>query len=239
MTRYSSALSASALAVASLLVPAAHANIVNGGFESGVAYGSGPNIFSPGTPGPWFATAWSPDMYDNTGADGWGIGGIPAYTNMFKGMPAFQGNRFIGFAASTAFGGINEAFAQTTSPLTPGKTYTFSAHLAADDTGNASSTYGGPYFGRGQVDVLLNGNLIGTLTQNTVSLTWESRSFSFVAPVASSYTFEFIAQLDPNPGSGHSSYIGLDDIRCVPGPGALGTLALAGCLVARRRRSAC
>ena len=236
MFRGTSIVSASVLAAASL-APSARANIVNGGFELGLAYSSGPNIFMAGTPAPWFATAWTPDMYDNTGADGWGIGGIPAYTNMFKGMAAFQGNRFIGFAASTAFGGINEAFAQTTSALTPGGIYTISAQIAADDSGNdPSSTYGGPYGGRGEVDVLLNGGYIGTLTQNTVSLTWESRSFSFVAPAASSYTFEFIAQLDPTPGSIASSYIGLDDIRCVPAPGVAGVLALGGLLGSRRRR---
>ena len=216
-------------------LPAA-ANIVNGGFEAGVAYSSGPNIFIAGTPAPWFPTSYTPDMYDNTGADGWGIGGIPAYTNMFKGMVAFQGHRFIGFAASTSFGGINEAFAQTTAPLTPGNTYTMSTQIAADDSGNASSTYGGPYLGRGEVDVLLNGNLIGTFTQNTMSLTWESRSFTFVAPTASTYTFEFIAQLDPSAVGGGSSYIGLDDMRCVPNPATLAVFGLTGPLAARRRR---
>jgi hypothetical protein len=214
----------------------AMANIVNGGFEAGLAYSSGPNIFMAGTPAPWTPTSFTADMYDNTGVDGWGIGGIPAYTNMFKGMVAYQGNRFIGFAASTSFGGLNEAFAQTTTPLTPGKTYTLSAQLAADDMGNASSTFGGPYTGRGEVDVLLNGNFIGTLTQNTMSLTWESRSFSFVAPVASSYTFEFIAQLDPSAVGGGSSYVGLDDIVCVPTPGALAVLGLSGLIGVRRRR---
>lgn len=214
----------------------AMANIVNGGFEFGLAYSSGPNIFMAGTPAPWFPTSFTPDMYDNTGADGWGIGGIPAYTNMFKGMVAFQGHRFIGFAASSSFGGLNESFAQTTAPLTPGKTYTLSAHIAADDLGNASSTFGGPYTGRGEVDVLLNGNFIGTLTQNTMSLTWEARSFSFVAPVASGYTFEFIAQLDPSAVGGGSSYIGLDDIVCVPSPGAMAVLGMSGLIGARRRR---
>lgn len=213
----------------------ASANIVNGGFEAGVAYGSGLNIFLPGTPAPWFATSFTPDMYDNTGTDGWGIGGIPAYTNMFKGMLAYQGDRFIGFAASTSFGGFNEAFAQTTAPLTPGNLYTMSTHIAADDLGNAA-TFGGPYSGRGEVDVLLNGNLIGTFTQNTLSLTWEARAFSFIAPAASSYTFEFIARLDPSIVGGGSSYIGLDGIRCVPTPGALAVLGMAGVLASRRRR---
>ncbi|MCC6677988.1 MAG: hypothetical protein IT436_12665 [Phycisphaerales bacterium] len=215
----------------------AGAQIVNGSFETGVAYGSGLSIFSPGTPAPWVATSFTPDLYDNTGADGWGIGGIPQYDNMFKGMAACQGHRFIGFAASTAFGGINEAFEQTTAPLIPGQQYLLSACLAADDLGKAVP-YGGPYAGRGEVSVLLDGNFIGTLTQNTASLTWESRSFTFIAPPSSTAVFEFIAQLDPSgPGGPASSYIGMDDIACtaVPGPGALALLGVAGFVTSRRR----
>ncbi len=214
--------------------PSSARPITNGSFETGLAYPSGPNIFSPGTPAPWVATSFTPDLYDNTSVDGWGIGGIPAYDNMFKGMVACDGHRFIGFAASTEFGGINEAFEQTTAPLIPGNQYTISACIAADDLGKAIP-YGGPYYGRGEVNVLLDGNFIGKLTQNTASLTWESRSFTFIAPASSTATFEFVAQLDPfSPAP--SSYIGLDDIRITPTPGTLGLLSLAG-LAAGRRRS--
>src|SRR5258707_591440 len=127
----------------------AFAQLLNGSFEAGQAYpppsGGGPNIFLSGTPAPWSATSYTPDLYDNTGADGWAIGtGIPAYNGMFQGMPAAAGVRFIGFAASTGFGGINEAFQQTTALLTPGTTYTVSAMMAADDAGKAIP-YGGPY----------------------------------------------------------------------------------------------
>ncbi|MCG3121797.1 MAG: hypothetical protein GIKADHBN_00168 [Phycisphaerales bacterium] len=219
--------------LASGATPAVARPLVNGSFETGVAYSGGPNIFSPGTPAPWYATSFTPDLYDNTSADGWGIGGIPAYDNMFKGMVACDGHRFIGFAASTDFGGINESFAQQTAPLIPGNQYTVSACIAADDLGKAIP-YGGPYYGRGEVNVLLDGNFIGKLTQNTASLTWESRSFTFIAPASSTAVFEFVAQLDPfNPAP--SSYIALDDIQITPAPGTLALVGLAGLVAGRRR----
>lgn len=210
--------------------------ITNGSFETGLAYPSGLNIFSAGTPAPWFATSFTPDLYDNTSVDGWGIGGIAAYDNMFKGMVACDGHRFIGFAASTSFGGINEAFSQATAPLIPGNQYTVSACMAVDDLGKAIP-FGGPYTGRGEVNVLLDGNLIGTLTQNTLSLTWESRSFTFIAPATSSAVFEFIAQVDPGTaGIPTSSYLALDDIQItVPGPGSFALLGVAGMAMGRRR----
>lgn len=217
------------------LAAAANAQILNGSFEAGPAYPGGLNIFSPGTPPPWVASNLTPDCYDNTGADGWNLGGIPAYNNMFQAMPAAAGNRFIGFAASTTFA-FNESFQQTTPPLNAGQTYTISAQLAADDIGRAAA-FGGPYFGRGQVDVLLNGTYIGTLTQNTASFTWEARSFSFVAPLATTAVFRFVAQAGTNTaGIVDSSYIGIDDIRLVPSPGSLALLGLAGIVAGRRRR---
>lgn len=220
---------------------AASANIVNGSFETGNPYGGAPGgitYLTPGTPAPWFATVFTPDLYDNTGAQGYGLGGHFTYDNMFQGLVAHDGNRFIGFGASTSFGGISEAFAQTTSPLTAGVLYTMSAAIAADDTGRGQANFGGPYTGRGEVKVLLNGNLIGVFTQNTLSLTWETRSFSFIAPAASSYTFEFVAQLSPgNPGRPpESSYIGLDGITLIPTPSALGVLACGAMALARRPR---
>ncbi|MBK7404335.1 MAG: hypothetical protein IPJ41_06780 [Phycisphaerales bacterium] len=209
------------------------AQIVNGSFETGLAYPTGPNIFAAGTPSPWVATTFTPDLYDNTGVDGWGIGGIPAYDSMFKGMAACQGDRFIGFAASVAFGGLNESFAQTTAPLNAGRTYTVSACMAVDDLGKAIP-YGGPFSGRGEVGIYLNSSLIGTFSQNTASLTWEGRSISFVAPSSGPATLEFVAQLDPN--NSNASYIGLDDIQMVPAPAATSLLGLAGLAAARRRR---
>ncbi len=234
------------VSIASALASAANAQLANTSFETGQAYpGSGPttpNINLPGTPTPWMPTSngYSPDLYDNTGWDGWGLAGIPLYNNgsqnMFQGMLAAHGNRFIGFAASTQFGGINESFQQTTIPLTPGQTYTLSAQMAADDGGKAAA-FGGPYWGRGEVRVYLDGNPIGTFTQNTASLTWQLRSFSFVAPASSTAVFTFVAQLDPTPGSGGSSYVALDDLQLVPAPGSLALLGAAGVLGLRRRRT--
>lgn len=222
-----------AIALFALAAAPALAQIQNGSFETGLAYGAGPNIFSAGTPAPWVATFFTPDLYDNTGVDGWNLGGIPAYNNMFTGMTAADGDRFIGFAASTAFGGINEAFAQTTGPLVASAQYTISVAIAADDSGHALP-YGGPYTGRGEVDVYLNNNLIGTFAQNTTSLTWESRSITFTAPNALPGTFEFVARLDPTNGA--ASYIALDGFRMVPAPGGTALLALGGILAGRRRR---
>lgn len=229
-----------AIAGTLITVAAAQAQLSNPSFEFGLAYPGGPNIFAPGTPAPWVATSFTPDLYDNTGADGWNLAGIPAYNNgsqnMFQGMLASHGNRFIGFAASTGFGGINEAFQQTTAPLIPGNQYLLSVQMAADDGGKATP-YGGPYFGRGEVKVLLDGNPIGTFTQNTASMTWEVRNISFIAPATSTATFTFIAQLDPTPGSGGNSYIGLDNFRLVPAPGSIALLGMGGVLALKRRRS--
>jgi uncharacterized protein (TIGR03382 family) len=220
------------LAIAAAGAPAV-AQILNGSFESGLAYPGGPNILMAGTPAPWVPTSFTPDLYDNTGADGWGIGGIPAYDNMFKGMVAFHGDRFIGFAASTAFGGFSESFEQTTAPLVANQQYTITAAMAVDDLAKAIP-YGGPYDGRGEIDVLLNGNLIGTFAQNTASLTWETRSITFTAPNSLPATFEFVAQIDPT--NSHPSYMALDGIRMVPSPGSLPVLGLIGLAAIRRRR---
>lgn len=213
------------------LTASANAQIANGSFESGVAYSGGPNIFVSGTPGPWFATNLTPDCYDNTGTDGWGITGIPIYNNMFKGMVAASGNRFMGFAVSSGF---SESFKQVMSPLTAGSAYTISAQMAVDDLGKAAS-FGGPYNGRGVIDVLINGSYVGSFSQNTVSLGWESRSVTFVAPTASSYDVEFVAAFVP--GTTFPSYMGLDDIRIVPEPGIMVALGTGIAALVRKRRT--
>jgi hypothetical protein len=227
-----------AFVVATLFAPlASQAALLNGSFENGVAYPGGLNIFSPGTPPPWTASSLTPDLYDNSGADGWPLAGIPAYGGMFQNMLAHTGNRFLGFAAGFASGGtFNESFAQSTPPLTGGQTYTIFANLAAEDTGKATTTFGGPYTGRGKVDVYLNNNLIGSLAPNTASLTWQPRSFSFVAPFAATANFNFVANVDPlNP---MPSYIGIDSIRLIPEPASV-TLGLIGivALIGSTRRS--
>ena len=208
--------------------------IANGSFESGLAYSGGPNIFSAGTPAPWVATSFTPDMYDNPGADGWSLAGIPAYQNMFANTPACQGHRFIGFGASVTFN-FQEAFGQSVSGLTVNQTYTISTCLITD-THASIPQFGGPYSGFGQVDVYFNNSQIGTFTSNTTALTWQSRSFSFVAPASSGF-LEFRAAINPFDPVLQGSYMGMDDIQVVPEPGSVVAMVaeLAGILVRRRR----
>jgi hypothetical protein len=213
--------------------------ILNGGFETGTMYTSAPDIFNAGVPIPWAATVFTPDGYDNANIDGWPLSGIPAYDNMFGGMLANSGERFVGFAATDSTFTFGEAFEQTTAPLVPRSVYTISAHLAVDDSGNdAAGNFGGPYSGRGEIDVFLDSNFIGTLTQNTASLQWEPRSFTFVAPNISAATFSFVATIDPL--SGAASYLGVDDIRidAVPEPSSalLSAIGLAAAMRVRRKR---
>lgn len=221
-----------ALALFALASAPAFAQIVNGSFETGQAYVGAPIFWSPGTPAPWYATSFTPDMYDNTGADGWNLAGIPAYNGMFSGVAACDGNRFIGIAASTSFGGFSESFAQVTAPLVAGQSYTLNACMAVDDRGYAVP-YGGPFFGRGEIDVFLDNNLIGTFSQNTASLTWEARSITFTATSSLPATFEFFARVEPL--SQHASYMALDGIRLIPAPGSVALLGLGGLLGTRRR----
>ena len=219
-------------ALAALTVPST-AQIINGSFETGVAYGGSPNINIPGTPSPWVATNFTPDCYDNTGVDGWGLNGIPVYDNMFRGMVAADGTRFIGFAAGLYQNTpISESFMQVMNPLTPGQTYTVNAMMAVDDLGKAAA-YSGPYTGRGVIDVLINGSYVGTFGANTQSLTWEARSVTFVAPVASSYTIEFVASMGTLPAS--PSYMALDGINMVPEPGTILAFGAGAAALARRR----
>ncbi|MBI5708374.1 MAG: hypothetical protein HZC36_15435 [Armatimonadetes bacterium] len=209
-----------------------HAFVVNGSFESGVAYSGGPNIFSAGTPTPWVATAFTPDMYDNTGADGWNLAGIPAYQNMFANTLAFQGHRFIGFAVSTTMG-FYEAFGQNVSGLTINATYTLQTSLITD-THASIPQYGGPYSGFGVVDVYFNNTQIGTFSANTVALTWQTRSFSFVAPAASGF-LEFRATANPFDPVLQGSYMGMDDIGVVPEPAGLSVMLIGVAAIVRRR----
>ncbi len=221
---------AGTFALLALCPVSAFAQIQNGSFELGLAYPSGPNIFTAGTPTPWVATSFTPDLYDNTGVDGWNLAGIPAYNGMFAHMLACDGNRFIGFGASAAF---NESFEQTTAPLVAGQQYTLSACMSVDDFGKAAP-FGGPYTGRGVVDVYLNSAYIGSFAQNTATYAWQSRSITFLATSSLPATFSFVAQVDPL--SGAASYIGLDGIRLVPAPGAMALIGIGGVLSMRRRR---
>lgn len=216
-----------------LLAAAGNAFITNGSFESGSAYGGSPSIWVAGTPAPWTATSYTPDMYDNTGADGWGMAGIAAYDNMMSGVTACGGNRFIGFAASTGFGGINEAFGQNVSGLVPGQMYTISTCMITDVSAPALA-FGGPYNGYGHVDVYLNSIYLGTFTNNTLAKTWQARSFSFFAPATSGF-LKFEAQLDNTSPVLLNSYMGLDDLQVVPEPASM-IIVSSGVLALLRKR---
>lgn len=213
---------------------ASHAVVLNGSFETGTAYTGGPNIFSPGTPSPWVATSFTPDMYDNTSADGWGLAGIPAYQNMFANTLAYQGHRFIGFAVSTMLG-FYESFGQTISGLNQGSSYTMQAGLITD-THAQILQYGGPYSGFGTVGVYFNNALMGTFSANTQALTWEARSFTFLAPASSGF-LEFRAEVNPNDPVMQGSYMGIDGIEVVPEPMSVSVLALGIFAVLCRRRT--
>lgn len=239
--------SVAAIVATVMITQIAPAALVNGDFETGVPYPAAIgrfNIFSSGAPTPWSAPPLiSPDCYANVSAninDGWPLTGIPAYGNMFQNMLAASGNRFMGMAAGVGPNGgtFFESIRQTTPPLIGGQTYTISAALAAEDTGKAPPQYGGPYTGRGKVDVYLDNAYIGTLAPNTASLTWQQRSFSFVAPNTSTAVFDFRVAF-ANASAPVPSYVGIDNITLVPEPGAclLTTTGLALCSF-RRRRSA-
>lgn len=210
--------------------------ITNGSFETGTAYTGAPNIFVAGTPSPWVATSYTPDMYDNTGTDGWGLAGVPAYQNMMSGVVACDGHRFIGFAASATMG-FYESFGQNVSGLVVNQNYTMSACMITDPT-TQNTPYGGPYDGYGTIDVYLNSSLIGTFAQNTSSKVWQSRSFSFTATSTAGF-LEYRAVIDNSSPALRSSYMGLDDIQVVPEPASLATVGLGLAAIIRRggRRS--
>lgn len=231
-TNYRAALAA----LVSSIAISCHGQVLNGSFETGGdPYGGNPNIFVAGTPSPWYATAYTPDLYDNSGSlGGWGLIGIPAYNNMFAGMVAAHGSRFIGLAAGVYNGSpVSEAFKQTMGPLVGGQSYTLNVQMAVDDLGKAAA-YGGPYTGRGIIDVLINGSYVGSLAANTASLTWEARSVSFVAPNASSWDIEFVANMGPQPGA--PSYMALDDISVVPEPASIIAIGAGLAALGGRRR---
>lgn len=226
------------LSIITVLAAAAassQAFVVNGSFESGVAYSGGPSIWVSGTPSPWVATQYTPDLYDNSGADGWNLAGIPAYQNMFANTFASQGKRFIGFAVSTTMG-FYEAFGQNVSGLTVNAVYTLKADLITD-THASIPQYGGLYSGFGVVDVYFNNSQIGTLSANTVALTWQQRSFSFTASASSGF-LEFRAAANPMDPVLQGSYMGLDDIGVVPEPTGLSVLLVGVAALLRRRNRA-
>lgn len=207
--------------------------IVNGSFETGTAYTGGPNIFSAGTPTPWVATSFTPDMYDNTGADGWGLAGIGPYNGMMSSVVAAHGNRFIGFGASAPLG-FAESFGQAVLGLIVNTLYAVTTSMITDNTTLGNQQYGGPYDGFGTVDAYFNNAYVGTFAQNTLSKTWQTRSFTFTAGAAAGF-FEFRAMIDNSTPVLRSSYMGLDNIQTVPEPLSMVALGLGVLPLLRRR----
>lgn len=225
----------STLVTLGLAATISQAFITNGSFEGGGSpYGGPPtpsSIFTAGTPAPWAPASNTPDLYDNTGATGWGLAGVGPYQNMMGGVVANHGRRFIGFAASQSFGGINEAFGQNVSGLVVNQNYLVSAKLITDIHAQIPQ-YGGPYDGFGHVSVLFNSVLIGTFTQNTTPLTWQARAFTFKASATSGF-LEFRAELD-NANAAfppRNSYMGLDQCEATAVPEPSSVLAIAGGLL--------
>lgn len=222
------------LATSAITSASSFAFIQNGSFENGLAYPSGPNIFSPGTPSPWVATQFTPDLYDNSGADGWGLGGIPPYTGMMQNVVAAHGKRFIGFAVSSSLG-FYEAFGQNVSGLNVNQSYTISAMMLTDNLRQIPN-YGGPYTSFGQVDVYFNNSQIGSFLPNTSAFVWQARSLTFTASAASGF-LEFRAATDPLDPARGNSYMALDNFEVVPEPSsACALFAGAGIFLNRIRK---
>ncbi|MFN8221426.1 MAG: hypothetical protein U0S12_14990 [Fimbriimonadales bacterium] len=144
---------------------------------------------------------------------------------MFANTAAYQGHRFLGFAVSTAMN-FYEAFEPKRLRAKPRLDH----HLA----GGSHHRHARPdppvrqaYSGFGMVGVYFNNALVGTLAPNSQALTWQSRSFTFVAPASSGF-LEFRAQANPNDPVLQGSYMGIDGIEVVPEPASFAALEAQG-----------
>ncbi len=207
----------------------AHANLfVNSGFESGTVTSSG----FGSVPDPWIGTGSYADTYDDTGItamskmEGFGT------PELMNGVLAYEGHRYLG--AHTPYSGYSpDGFAQLlATPLTIGNSYSVSAYMLADDRG----AFGGIFVGLGAIDVfgIWQGQrtYVGRLAANSVGMTWERRSFTFVAEQRFEY-LDFNGNLDSP-----SAYMGVDSVELVgvPEPSTWASLGVAVALLVPRRK---
>lgn len=217
-----------ALAAAACTMPVhrAGAQILNGGFESGVvpAFGSGY------VPAPWTSTAPGNIVVSfDTWASSGGNGLPPSVAGLFTGVVAAQGQRWAG--------GFNfeNMYQQMAFTLTPGQQYTVSALVHAPNS-NVGWVSGGWRFGlgaSGSSTPLIVATFAPTVTWNQG---WVMQSATFTAPSNAASLQYFFPQVYKTGLT--STYMAIDDIRIapVPGPGPLALLAAGGALCVRRRR---
>jgi len=213
------------LAGMALMAGSAFANlIVDGGFEVNSAF---PGNFSGDTADAWFnlSGATTPDVWDNTGADGL----APGFAGYMPHITAYEGTNWASLVGTI---GWQEYIGSTYIALNPG-VYTLSMAVIYDahNPGGYTSPAGldiflaegtGPY------------NFIGSLAQNTGSDQWELRSMSIVINSADMYSIGIQAQV----GSAGSAYLGVDDVQLnpVPEPATMAALGLGAAAMIRRRR---
>lgn len=205
------------------------AQILNGGFEAGFVTASG----QAQLPAPWTSSApgnifVSFDTWANPGGNGIN----PNFAGVFTGVIAAQGKRWAG---GWNFENMHQLMAFT---LTPGQQYTISALVHAP---NASFGYvaGGWRFRLGATSTSPSA-LIATFAPTvTWSAGWVLQSATFTAPSNAASLQYFFPEVYKT--GTLNTYMGIDDIRITPIPGA-GPLALLGlgafsCAARRRGRT--
>ncbi len=203
------------------------AQILNGGFETGFVTASG----SAQLPTPWTSTAPGNIFVSfDTWASGGGNGLPPWFAGVFTGVVAAQGKRWAG---GWNFENMHQQMAFT---LTPGQQYTISALVHAP---NAPFGYvaGGWRFKLGPTGAAGTTTIATFAPTVTWSMGWVLQSATFTAPANAGSLQYFFPEVYKT--GNLNTYMGIDDIRITPVPGA-GPLALLGlggaACVSRRRR---
>ncbi len=209
-----------ALAIASLLTSsaafAASSLVVNGSLEGTIARNTAPTG--------WSVMGGSPDVMN--AANNVGVAGLQYFGAAPKASP--DGGTWVGLGADT---GLSEGISQVLKGLTVGQQYTVS--WSAGNFGYSRGSV--QYLGDNAINVMLDGQSIGTGGNLALGSDWFKQTLSFVATSASQ-------QLAFSLASSTKSYLSLDGIAVqatvVPEPGtfALMSVALGGLFVLSRRR---